>query len=421
MNILNQINNKLWIITTLLIFLSSIYFTIKLKLIQLDFKKMFKYIHNNNSSFKSLMLSLAGRIGIGSISGIALAIYLGGPGTIFWIWLISLLSATLTYAETYLAIKYKEIDTQNNTIGGPAYYIKKGLNNKRLGAIYSFLIILSYIFGFMSIQSNTITRSITNIIPNISPTTIGLILSIISLIIIFGGINKITNATSKIVPIMTLFYFAITIYIIIINYKIIPIIITNIIKRAWNYKSFTTGFLTTMLLGIQKGIFSSESGLGTGAIAASSNNSKNPIKEGYIQMLGIYITSFIICTSTAIIVLTSNYQFLNFTNPNGIEIATYAFNYHLPNNGTIILVISIILFAFSTILSGYYYGETSLKYFNKLNKLTIILLKLLTITIIFIGSISSPNIIWEIINLLTAILSIINIYAIFSLKKEITK
>lgn len=424
--ILSIINDKLWIFISVLMIYTGIYFTYRLKGISFNIIKMIKELlkkENNNTGitpFKTLMLSLAGRIGVGSISGIALAIYLGGPGTIFWIWFISLLSTPLTYAETYLGIKYREIDKNNNYIGGPSYYIKKTLKNHKLASIYSIVILISFITGFISIQSNTITKSITTIY-NINSLIIGLILSIITLIIIFGGINKIVSTTSKIVPIMSLLYIGISLYITITNIGLIPNIIKSIISDAFNIKTFTSSFLPIMILGVQRGIFSSEAGTGTCAIAASTSNSNNPISQGYIQMLGIYVTSFLICTSTAIIVLTSNYKILNITDINGIEIASNAFKYHLGNIGNILLVLLIILFAFSTILTGYYYGESCLEYLNKQNKFNITILKIITIIIIFIGSFFSSTVMWKFTDLFIGILILINTYSIIKLRDEIKK
>ena len=422
--ILSIINDKMWIFISILIIYTGTYFTYKLKGVNFNITRMLKELFkkkNDNTGitpFKTLMLSLAGRIGVGSISGIALAIYLGGPGTIFWIWFISILSTPLTYVETYLGIKYKE-KKNNNFIGGPSYYIKKALNNHKLASLYSIIILISYIFGFISIQSNTITKSIITMY-NINSLIIGIILSIITLIIIFGGINKIANTTSKLVPVMSLLYIGISLYIITINIDLVPSIINSIINNAFNIKAFTSSFLPIMIIGIQRGIFSSEAGIGTCAIAASTSNN-NPISGGYIQMLGIYITTFLICTSTAIIILTSNYKILNITDINGIEIASNAFKYHLGNTGNILLVILIILFAFSTILTGYYYGESCLEFFNKSNKKYIVILKIITAIIIFIGSFFSSTIMWKFTDLSIGILILINTYSIIKLRHEIKK
>lgn len=426
-NILNIISNKIWIFTSVLVIYIGIYFTIKLKGIQLDIPEMIKALlkkeksNNGLNPFNTLMLSLAGRIGVGSIAGIALSIYLSGPGTIFWIWLIALISAPLTYAETYLGNKYKEKEKDNSLVGGPSFYIKKGLNNNKLARIYAIIIIICYIVGFISIQSNTITKSITTII-KINPLIIGIILSTITIISIFGGIKKISKVTSKIVPLMSIIYIGISIYIIIVNRSLITNIMKSIYYEAFNIKSFTTSFLPTLITGIQRGIFSNEAGIGTGAIASSSGNTNNPDESGFVQMLGTYITTFIICTSTAIIILTSNYKIISISDPNGIELASNALYYHLGNPGITILLILIFLFAFSTILSGYYYGETSIRFLSpKEKKASIIILKLLTIIIIFIASLLPSTLIWKFTDIFIAILCLINIYSIYKLRKEIKK
>lgn len=423
--ILNILNDKLWILISVLIIYIGIYFTYKLKYINFNIIRMIKELLKKEEKnteitlFKTLMLSLAGRIGVGSISGIALAIYTGGPGTIFWIWIISILSTPITYAETYLSVKYKEKNSINS-IGGPSYYISKAINNHTLAAIYSITILITYIIGFISIQSNTITKSITTIY-NIKPIVIGTFLSIVTLIIIFGGIKKIANTTSKIVPIMSILYIGISIYVIINNINIFPNIIITIIKNALNLKAFTSSFLPIMIIGIQRGIFSSEAGTGTCALTSATGNNNNPVSSGYIQMLGTYITTFLICTSTAIIVLTSNYKILNLKDINGIEITMHAFKYHLGDIGTILLIILIILFAFSTILTGYYYGESSLEYFKKVNKKNIIILKIFTTLVILIGSFCSSTIMWKFTDLLLGILIIINIYSIIKLSNKVKK
>ena len=419
---LSSINDYVWIITTLILVFTGLYLTIKLKGIQFDFKNMAKSLKkdkrqkNGLSPFKTLMLALAGRIGVGSISGVALAIYVGGPGTIFWIWVIALISAPLAYSESYLGVKYKEKDG-NHYIGGPAYYLKKALNKPKLGITYALLIIICYVIGYMSVQSNTIMKATYSLI-NIKPIFIGLILSLLSGVIIFGGIKKISDATSKIVPVMSVIYILLALFIIFKNVSLVPNMFNLIFKSAFNFRSFTSGFLATLLMGVQRGLFSNEAGIGTGSIAAASGSSNNPRNSGLLQMIGVYITSLFICTATAIIILISSYSKLHLTDINGIEIASYAFNYHLPSIGNAILSISIFLFAFSTILTGYYYGESSLKFLTGHKKVTI--LKILSIVIIFLGTILSPTLIWKFTDLMVALLALINIYAIIKMRHNLT-
>ena len=409
---LKIIDSILWAIATILMVYSGVYFTYKLKFVQFNFKEMLKNIikkeDNTISPFESLMMVLGGRIGVGSIAGIALAIYLGGIGSIFWMWIIGFISAANSFTETTLGVKYQEKD---NILykGGPSYYIKNGLNNKKLGKLYAFIIVISQVFGFLSIQANTITNSI-----NINPVISGLIITLISFIIINKSTKQLFKISSKLVPIMTLIYILASIFIIINNIDQIPNLFKSIIFEAFNFKSSGFGVLSSFIVGIQRGIFSNEAGLGTGAIAASTVKTKFPANQGYVQILGIYITTFLVCTATALVILTSDINFLG-NNLNGIEITQNAFIFHLGNIGNIIVILSIILFAFSTILAGFYDAESNLKYLtNKTNYLKIVIC-----IVLFISSIIPAKTIWEIVNILTAILAIINIYAIIKLKKDV--
>ena len=409
---LKIIDSILWSIATILMVYSGIYFTYKLKFVQFNFKEMFKNIikkeDNSISPFESLMMVLGGRIGVGSIAGIALAIYLGGIGSIFWMWLIGFISAANSFSETTLGVKYQEKD-KNLYKGGPSYYIKNGLNNKKLGRFYALIIVISQVFGFLSIQANTITNSI-----NINPIISGLVITLVSFIIINKSTKQLFKISSKLVPIMTLIYIIASIFIIICNIDQIPNLLKSIISEAFNFKSLGFGVLSSFIVGIQRGIFSNEAGLGTGAIAASTVKTAFPVSQGYVQILGIYITTFLICTATALVILTSNINFLG-NNLNGIEITQNAFIYHLENVGNVIVIISIVLFAFSTILAGFYDAESNLKYLT--NKTSY--LKLIICFVLFISSIIPAKTIWEIVNILTALLAITNIYALIKLKKDI--
>lgn len=421
---LTFINKMIWIIATFLIIFSSFYFTFSLKGVQFKLKRMFKSLFHEKKTegikpYQTLMMVLAGRIGVGSIAGVALAIYLGGVGSIFWMWIIAFIGASNSFVETVLGIIYKEKDENNIYKGGPSYYIEKGLNNKLLGGIYAIIVIFSYVGGFLSIQSNTITKSI-NQIANISPIVVGVIISILTSFIIFGGIKRIASTASKIVPFMTIGYILIAVYICIININMVPSIFISIIKDAFELKPFIGGFLGTMVIGIQRGIFSNEAGLGTGAIASSTVNTEDSISQGYLQMIGVYITTLLICTSTAIIILTSPYKAIILSDVNGIEITQFAFKYHLGEIGNYLVFISIILFSFTTILTGYYDGEASLKYFFKnIKKRYLLYLKLSTLIILFLGCLISSEKIWIFVDILVAIEAIINIYALILLRKDV--
>lgn len=413
-----MLNKIVWVLATILLLYSGIYFTLKLKAVQFNFKKMIKGLYTKEktdiSPFQSLMLSSAAKIGVGSIAGIAFALYIGNEGTIFWLWITSFLVAPNAYVESLFGAKYKEKQDKIYT-GGPAYYIKKGLKNKKLSILYASLIIIVYIFCFSSIQSNTITSSINHAY-QINKLCIGILITSISAFVIFRNIKDLIKIISSFVPFMCLIYICIGIIIVIKNYDQILLILENIIKQAFNFKAFFSGFLTSLIIGIQRGIFSNEAGIGTGAIAAATSDTKDYKSQGYVQIIGVYFTSLIICTISAFIIMTSPYKTLNLENINGIELALFALKHHLGRLGELFLIVSITLFAFSTIIAGYYYGESSLKFINnKITKQGIFIFKIITLCILFFGSIIKPGILWDISDLIIGILAIINIYSILKL------
>lgn len=419
---MNTVNEFIWIIATIMIFLSGIYFSFKIDFIHLNLKEMLKSINNNKknkdgiSAFEALNMSLAGRIGVGSLSGIALAIYLGGPGVLFWIWLTSILCSTNAFAESVLAVVFRKKDIGNIYRGGPFYYIMDGIGNKKLAIIYALLILVAYTCGFMTIQINTITKSIVDIY-NINPIMIGIFISTLVGITIIGGVKKIAATTSKLVPLMTALYFTFCLYIMIRNYNLIPIIFSEILNSAFNYKTFGLGIISTLLIGMQKGIFSSEVGLGTGSIVSVTSDMEIPANNGMLQVFEIHFENIFIATITTFIICMSNYNDLILNDPNGIEITLNAFKYHMGNLGPIFITAVIFLFGLSTLLTGYYYGESSLKFIKKTNKFDIIILKIITIFILLIGSVSSSKVLWNITDFMVGIIAIINIYSIYTLRK----
>ena len=419
------INKILWAITTALIIISGIYFTIKLNGVQFKFKDIFKSIKNDNKNkegvtpFQTLSMALAGRIGVGSLAGVALSIYIGGIGTIFWMWVTAFLCAPNAFSEGLLGVLYHKKGKDGVNYGGPSHYIRDGLEKKNWGNIYAILIIVAYIFGFLSIQSNTITSSITNVM-DIEPIIIGLIITFVTSLIIFRGDKGIINAASKLVPVMSVIYIGVTLFILIINVDKIPMLLFNIVKEAFNFKSLGMGVVSTFIIGLQRGIFSNEAGIGTGAIASATTDTDDSVKQGLLQILGVYFTTLVICTMTALVIMLSDYDTLIFNNINGIEITNYAFSYFIGNLGNVTVIVSIILFAFSTIIAGYYYGESNLKFLTTNTKL-IPILKGVTLIILLFSSIISAEFLWGFVDTFVSILGIINIISLLYLQKDIIK
>lgn len=423
-NMLENINKAMWVIATSLIIISSFYFSYSLRFVQLNFKEMFKNLFSNNNSdrgispIQSFLMTLGSRIGVGSIAGVALALYLGGPGSIFWMWISAFFSAANTFAETVLGIVYRKKDGDEYK-GGPSYYLKYGLCKPKLGGLYAILILVSYVLGFVGIQGNTITKSFLQII-NISPFIIGIVLVLITSIVIFGGLKKIASFSEKFVPFMTILYVGIAIFVAIKNITLLPSIFLNIVKSAFSLKSAYGGILGSLIIGVQRGIFSNEAGLGTGSITSSTSSTDSSVSQGYIQMLGIYVTTILICTATVIIIMCSDYTTLSLNDVNGIEITQYAFRYHLGNIGDVLLFISVLLFSYTTILTGYYDGESSLKYFFKnVKNIYLIILKIVSLFVLFLGCVLSSEKLWSFVDIMMSLLAIINIYALISLRKNV--
>ncbi len=418
----DKISKLIWGIAIIMIFASSIYYSFKLKFPQLRFIELFKSLKDEKkdkdkiSSKDTLLMSLASKIGAGSLAGIAFAIFYGGIGTIFWMWISSFFASINCFIENILSTIYKEKDGLYNK-SGPAYYIKKGLNKKNLAILYSVLAISAYIIGFISIQNNTIV-TLTNDMYSVNKIIISLVVTILSSIIIIKGIKTISNICNKIVPIMSMLYLILGLIVISLNITKVPSIILNIIKSAFDSKAISGGIVYTLIIGMQKGIFASEAGVGTSAISSGATSNKDYKKQGYIGIIETYFISLFITTMTAFIIILTPFNNFNRANINGIELTKYAFSYHFGHFGEVMLLIILILFSFSTIITVYYYGESNLKFLTK-NKLLVKILKIITIISLFTGGIISSTYIWSIVDIFVALLAIINIYALFNLKDKV--
>lgn len=402
------------LILILLIF--GIYFSFKINFVHFNPVKTMKSILKKEnkegvSSFKALCLSLANRVGVGSLSGVSLSLYLGGIGSVFWMWISTIICSSTTMLETVVSLKYRKKINDYEYEGGPFYYISLGLKKYKMAILYAVLFLISYAGGFLTIQSNTISRVVTEIVP-IKEFLVGIIIVLLTSFVIFKNKKELIDIVSKIIPFITLVYIISCLVIIIPNYCFIDDIIKLIIKEAFNPKSFVTGFT----IGITKSIFSTEAGIGTGTIASSSATNSTPFEQGLVQVFGVFFDTFVISTLTVFVVMLSPSLNLNLVNVNGIEITNYAFIYNLGSIGGLIITISIILFAYSTIIGGYYYGEVAFKYIFK-NKYTLYF-KVVVLLLLFVSTIISSDIIWNIIDEFIIVLGIINVYTVYKLEKD---
>ena len=415
------INKLIWAVAVSFLFLSSIYFTFKLKFVQLKLFKVLSCLkteksHNDISAKDSLIMSLSSKIGVGSLAGIAFTIYYGGLGSVFWIWVITFLTSINCFVENILSTIYKKVDN-NGCQGGPFYYIKYGLKKKKLAFLYAIWAIVSYSTGFIAIQNNTMVSLIEDMY-NINIVVVSFVITILSCFVFLKGIKTVSNLCNKIFPIMMFMYLFICLIVFVKNISFIPELFFNIFYSAFDVKSMSGGFLYVMLIGIQKGIFQTEAGVGTSAMISGTSSNTDFIKQGNTGIVSTYFIGFIVSFVTTLIIATSDYGV--FSSMNGIELTKYAFNYHFGYIGEVLLLIILVLFAFSTIITVYYYALSNLKGLTN-KKLLINILKIVTVLSLFVGGIVSSYIVWRTIDIFVGLLTIINTYSIFMLRDVVVK
>ena len=380
------------------------------------FKKDGKQSDGDISSFQSLMTALSATVGTCNIAGVATAIFLGGPGAIFWMWVTALFGMATKYCEAFLAIYFRERNSKNNIVGGPMYYIKNGLDKK-----YHFLAYLFAAFGMVAafgigngVQVNSVSQVI-NIEFGVSQSIIGFTIAVLVAFVILGGIKSIGNVASKLVPIMSLLYVLGGLIIIIDNYSLIPKMFFLIINSAFTETAATGGFAGATIsmavrFGVSRGVFSNEAGLGSSPIAHAAAQTNNPAKQGSISMLEPLIDTLIVCSITAFVVLISG-EWLS--GINGAALTTSAFDQGLPVFGKYIVIFGLILFAFSTIIGWSYYGEKCAEFI--FGEKVIPIYRLLWIIIIPFGAIIKLNLVWLIADIMNGLMAIPNLIALILL------
>ncbi|ACA53622.1 alanine:cation symporter family protein [Clostridium botulinum] len=428
-NFISVLNNYLWsyILIALLIAL-GLFFSFKSKFVQIRyFKEMFRLLgegasksareeHKKKkgvSSFQAFCISTASRVGTGNLAGVAIAIASGGPGAVFWMWLIALIGGASSFVESTLAQIYK-VEDEHGFRGGPAYYMEKALNKKWMGIIFSILITISYGLVFNSVQANTISLAFEQAF-GVNTLIIGLILAVLTSLIIFGGVQRIARATEIIVPIMAIAYVAVALFVILKNIGSIPTIFSLIIENAFGIKQVVGGGLgAAVLMGIKRGLFSNEAGMGSAPNAAATANVTHPAKQGLIQTLGVFTDTILICSATSFIVLISG-SYLK-SDLTGIQLTQTALSSQVGSWGNTFIAICIFLFAFSSVIGNYYYGETNIE-FLKGSKTSLFLYRLCVIGMVLFGCVAKIQIVWDMADLFMGFMAIINLIAISMLSK----
>lgn len=435
-----------------LILAGGIYLTVRMGILQirklpLALKWMVKNEENGEgevTSFGALCTALSATIGTGNIVGVATAIGTGGPGALFWMEIAAFFGMATKYAEGLLAVKYRVVDEENHALGGPFYYIERGMGEKWkwLAKIFAFFGICVGLFGIGTFsQVNGISSAINSFfdpdmkwtvtIPGIgeySWTVViaSLILSVCVALVLIGGIKRIANVSQVVVPFMAIIYVVICAALLICNFRAIPDAIVTIVKGAFNPSAVTGGVVGSLLIAMQKGvargIFSNEAGLGSAPIAAAAAKTKEPVRQGLISMTGTFIDTIVICTMTGLsIVLTGAWQVEGLE---GVGVTTYAFQQGLPipeELSAFLLMLCLVFFAFTTILGWDYYSERCLEYLSGGKQKSILVYRWLYIIAVFIGPYMTVKAVWTIADIFNGLMAIPNMIAIFALSGVVVK
>ena len=370
--------------------------------------------HKHISSFQAFAVSVATRVGTGNLAGVATAIAIGGPGAVFWMWVIALIGSATAFIESTLGQLYKQRQ-KDSFVGGPAYYIKKGLHCKWMAYLFAVLITITFGLSYNSIQSNTICGAMYEAF-GWNPLLVGSILSVVALIIIFGGLQRIANVSAVMVPLMAIGYFVLVMVIIIMNIEHIPHVLKVIITNAFGLEQGVGGTIgATIMNGVKRGLFSNEAGEGSAPNVAAAATVSHPVKQGLIQALGVFTDTLLVCSCTAFMILISG----QYSTPelNGIALTQAALNSEIGAFGPTFIAIAILLFAFSSIIGNYYYGEANIRFMTSSNAVLTVYRVFSGGVLVMFGAMASLEIVWNLGDLCMAMLTACNLVAIVRLGK----
>ena len=420
-SVISVINDFFWSNLLIILLVSiGIYFTIRSRFLQFRMLKEMVLVLKEGraakdggvSPFQAFCISMAARVGTGNITGIAIAIALGGPGAVFWMWIIAIIGSVSSFVESTLAQIYK-VKGSNGFRGGPAYYMEKGLNKRWMGGLFAVLITLSFGLVFNAVQSNTITLAFENSFGT-SRLLIGIIMTVIFAIIIFGGIKRIAKISEYIVVVLAVLYIGMALFIIFKNIDQMPAVLSLIVKNAFGFEQALGGSIgATLINGVKRGLFSNEAGMGSAPNAAATAVTSHPVKQGLIQAFGVLTDTLVICTSTAFIVLLSPAYKQGLS---GIELTQASLSTHIGSWASGFLAIMVFLFAFSTLIGNYYYGETNIEFLNS-NKMWLWSYRVGVLAMVIFGSIAQLQLVWNLADLFMGMMVVVNLIAIFLLSK----
>ena len=425
-NIITSINDALWAYLLIgALILCGLYFTIRSRFVQFTMLgDMFRQLVDSSSthsgkkkhisSFQAFAVSMATRVGTGNLAGVATAIAAGGPGAVFWMWLIALVGSATAFVEATLAQLFKRPSSES-FIGGPAYYIRHGMHNKWMAGLFAVLITLTFGLSYNSIQSNAICGALNKAF-GFDPLVVGCIITAIALFIAFGGIQRIARVSSILVPIMAIGYFILALFVVITNINMIPHVFKLIIESAFGFEQVAGGGLgMTIMVGVKRGLFSNEAGEGSAPNVAATADISHPVKQGLIQALGVFTDTLLVCSCTAFMVLVSGLYTTE--GLEGIQLTQASLESQVGSWGTIFVAISLFLFAFSSIIGNYYYGEANIRFLTDKKWVLTVFRILSGGGFVFLGAVASFEFVWNMGDLFMALVTLCNLIALAYLSK----
>ena len=423
---INTANDVLWTYVLIAMLLGcAVYFTWRTRFVQFrNLREMIRLLTEGApkssdgkqqvSSFQAFAVSIASRVGTGNLAGVATAIAVGGAGAVFWMWLIALLGSVNAFVESTLAQLYKRKD-KDSFIGGPAYYMQYGLGKRWMGVLFAVLIAVTFGFAFNSVQSNTICAAWEHAF-GFNHTWMGIGLTVATIMIIFGGIHRIARVSSWLVPIMAVGYILLALGVVIFNIAEIPSVIAHIFRSAFGWEQAVGGGMgAAVMQGIKRGLFSNEAGMGSAPNVAATASTSHPVKQGFIQALGVFTDTLLICSCTAFIILVSNPS--PDTSLNGIQLTQAAFAAQVGNLGSVFVAIAILLFAFSSIIGNYYYGEANIRFIRR-KPLYLWLYRILVSGMVMCGAVMRLDLAWNLADGTMGLMTICNLIAIVLLSRQ---
>lgn len=427
-HILTEINNFLYTYPLLFLLVGTgIWFSLRTRLVQVRFlREAFRVLGEKAeeedgkkqvSSFQALMISTASRVGTGNIAGIATAIAAGGAGAVFWMWLMAVIGGASAFVESTLAQVYKTKDGKDFR-GGPSYYMERALGRRWLGVLFSVLLIICFAYGFNGLQSFNMSSSLEYYIPGYShtvyPVLVGAVLAAATGLVIFGGVHRIGFITSVIVPIMAGGYLLMGLFTVVTRITELPHVFSMIFSQAFDLQAFAGGMAgSAVVIGIKRGLFSNEAGMGSAPNAAASASVSHPAKQGLVQVISVFIDTLLICSATAMMLLLSGVEGVS-GKLDGIPFVQQAISANVGSWGIHFITLSIFAFAFSSLVGNYYYAESNIL-FIKNNKKLLFAFRITCLLAVFLGAQADFSMMWNIADITMGFMASVNIIAILLL------